>query len=141
MKKYLLGLLFLLVSSSSITAQSYTESVWNQIQSAYDDRSDDGYSVSNYIIGTIKEDDDNTWTFYFSSSKEFYIQGFCDTDCNDLDLYLTDSDGDEIDKDILDDDFPIISFDPNVSGRYSVKVSMYACEVEPCYFGLAIFEK
>ena len=141
MKKNLLLLLFLMISSSSIFAQSYTETVWRQIQNAYEENIDDGYSVSNYIIGKISDDDDNTWTFYLSSSKDSLIEGFCDEDCDDLDLYLNDSDGDEIDKDIEEDDFPLMYFSPNKTGQYSIKISMYSCEVEPCYFGLAIFEK
>lgn len=141
MKKNLLLLLFLMISSSSIFAQSYTETVWRQIQNAYEENIDEGYSVSNYIIGKISDDDDNTWTFYLSSGKEYLIEGFCDEDCDDLDLYLTDSDGDELDKDIEEDDFPLMYFSPNKTGRYSIKVSMYSCEVEPCYFGLALFEK
>ncbi len=141
MKKNLLILLFLMISSSSVFAQSYTETVWRQIQNAYEENIDEGYSVSNYIIGKISDDDDNTWTFYLSSNKDYLIEGFCDEDCDDLDLYLTDSDGDELDKDIEEDDFPLMYFSPNKTARYSIKVSMYSCEVEPCYFGLAIFEK
>lgn len=133
--------MFLLVSSSSITAQSYTEIVWTQIQNAYAENSDNGYSVQNYIVGKISEEDDNTWSFYLSSSKEYLIEGFCDVDCNDLDLYLSDSDGNQLDSDTEVDDFPVIYYEPDVTGRYLIKVSMYACEVEPCYFGLAIFEK
>tara|TARA_R110000868_G_scaffold410693_5_gene699867 strand:- start:48206 stop:48631 length:426 start_codon:yes stop_codon:yes gene_type:complete len=140
MKKHLLILFFLAVSSSSIIAQSYTEIVWEQIQNAYEENADEGYSVKNYIIGTISEDDDNIWTFYFSSSKEYLIEGFCDEDCDDLDLYLLDSDGDQLDSDTEEDDYPIIYFEPDASSTYSIKVSMYSCEVEPCYFGLAIFE-
>ena len=55
--------------------------------------------------------------------------------------YLYDNDGDEIDSDIEDDDFPLIYFTPRTTGRYQIEVSMYACEVEPCYWGLAIFEQ
>lgn len=141
MKKYVLSIALLLLSVSYVNAQSYTDIVWDQIQEAYDDASDDGYTVKNYIVGAIDEDEDNSWTFYLDSSLEYRFEAFCDEDCDDLDLYLYDDDGDELDSDELEDDYPIIYFSPRYSGRYEIEISMYSCSVEPCYWGLAIFEK
>lgn len=141
MKKLLLTLLITMFSGAAIYAQSYTEIVWKQIQNAYDENVDEGYTVKNYIIGTISEEDDDTWTFYLPRNNEYLIEAFCDEDCDDLDLYLNDSEGNQIDSDTAEDDYPIIFFEPTKSDRYQIKVSMYSCTVEPCYFGLAIFEK
>lgn len=141
MKKTILVLFTIILGTSVSYAQSYTEVVWNQIQNSFDSASDDGYGMKNYIIGAINEDEDNTWTFYLTGGTDYLFRGFCDEDCNDLDLYLYDNDGDEISSDIEDDDFPLIYFTPSRSGRYQIEVSMYACEIEPCYWGLAIFEQ
>ncbi len=141
MKLQILALSFLIVNSVSVNAQSYTEVIWNQIQDSYEENQEMGYIVTNYIIGTIKNSDDNTWSFYLDSSKDYLFEAFCDEDCEDLDLYLYDDEDNELDKDIEEDDFPLFFFEPSTSGRYKVKVSMYSCAVEPCYFGLAIFEK
>ncbi len=141
MKKTLLVLFAMILGTTITYAQSYTEIVWTQIQNSFDSASDDGYGMKNYIIGAINEDEDNTWTFYLESGTDYLFRGFCDEDCNDLDLYLYDADGDELDSDIEDDDFPIIYFTPYRTGRYQIEVSMYACEVEPCYWGLAIFQQ
>ncbi|MBO6525117.1 MAG: hypothetical protein JJ971_14910 [Balneolaceae bacterium] len=122
-------------------AQSYTEVVWKQIQNSYEENAEMGYVVKNYIIGMIQESDDNTWSFYLDSSKEYLFEGFCDEDCEDLDLYLYNDEGTELDKDVEEDDFPLFFFEPERSGHYKVNVTMYSCSVEPCYFGLAIFEK
>ena len=140
MKKTMLVFFTLIIGTAFANAQSYTEIVWNQIQNSYDSASDDGYSMKNYIIGAIGEDEDNTWTFYLTAGTDYLFRGFCDEDCNDLDIYLYNSDGDEIDSDVEDDDFPLIYFTPYSTGRYQIEVSMYACEVEPCYWGLAIFD-
>jgi hypothetical protein len=131
----------MVLGTAFTNAQSYTEIVWTQIQNAYDSASDDGYTMKNYIMGAINEDEDNTWTFYLYSGVDYLFRGFCDEDCNDLDLYLYDNDGSELDSDIEDDDFPLIYFTPSRTARYKIDVSMYACEVEPCYWGLAIFEQ
>lgn len=127
--------------ASTLYAQSYTEIVWTQMQSSYESMSEEDYVVKNYIIGNILEDDDTSWTFYLSSSKRYSFKGFCDTDCNDLDLYIYDSNNNEVSSDTEDDDFPIVYFSPSKSGRYKVEISMYSCAVEPCSYGLAIFEK
>ncbi len=141
MKKMCLGAFLIALSTIPAQAQSYTEVVWTQIQDSYKENAEMGYVVKNYIIGMIQESDDNTWSFYLDSSKEYLMEGFCDEDCEDLDLYLYDNEGTELDKDIEEDDFPLFFFEPEESGYYKVKVTMYSCSVEPCYFGLAIFEK
>lgn len=140
-KRLCLGILAVILTSISVHAQSYTEVVWSQIQSSYEENAEMGYVVKNYVIGMIQESDDNTWSFYLDSSKEYLFEGFCDEDCEDLDMYLYNDEGTELDKDIEEDDYPLFFFEPEESGRYSVKVTMYSCNVEPCYFGLAIFEK
>ncbi|RNC79509.1 MAG: hypothetical protein ED557_15670 [Balneola sp.] len=140
-KRISLGIAMLTILCIPTQAQSYTDVVWTQIQNAYDNISDRGYSVKNYIIGTINEGSDNDWTFYLDSSKEYVFQGFCDEDCEDLDLYLYDSEGNEMDSDIEEDDYPVVYLDSERSGRYKVSVTMYSCSVEPCYFGLAVFQK
>ncbi len=139
--KICLACCLIALSTISARAQSYTEVVWSQIQDSYEENAEMGYTVKNYIIGMIQESDDNTWSFYLDSSKEYLFEGFCDEDCEDLDMYLYNDEGTEIDKDIEEDDYPLFFFEPNESGRYKVKVTMYSCSVEPCYFGLAIFEK
>ncbi len=141
MKNLLSMIIMGLLCTGSLYAQSYTEIVWTQIQNSFESASENGYSMKNYIIGAIDEDEDNTWTFYLNSSKDYLIRGFCDEDCNDLDLYLRDNSGEELDSDIEDDDFPLMYFSPTTSDRYQIEISMYSCSVEPCYFGLAIFEK
>ena len=141
MKKQILACCCFLMLSTASYAQSYAETVWSQIQNFYDEMSDENYTVKNYIIGTIGEDDENSWTMYLSSSDEYVFGGFCDEDCDDLDLYLYDEDGNEIDNDTEEDDFPVITFSPRESGRYKIEVAMYSCSVEPCYFGLSVLEK
>lgn len=124
-----------------VQAQAYTDIVWDQVQNAYEDAANNGYEMKNYIIGAINENEENTWTFYLNSDYEYLFEGFCDADCNDLDLYLYNEAGNQLEKDELEDDFPIISFTPTVSGRYKIEIAMYSCSAEPCYWGLAIFQK
>lgn len=125
--------------STSLQAQSYADTVWDQLQSWYDDYNSDGYEVENYVVGKLYEDDTDTWTFWLDGGVDYTIVGVCDEDCSDIDLTIIDDDGDVIDEDILEDNFPIVSVSPRRDAAYTIEVDMYECDVEPCYFGIAIF--
>ena len=125
--------------SSGAHAQSYADTVWDQLQDWYDDYSDDGYSVENYVIGKLDEDETDSWTFWLDGGNDYTIIGVCDEDCGDIDLTLLNDDDDVIDEDVLEDNYPIVSVSPRRDAAYTIDVDMYECDVEPCYFGIAIF--
>lgn len=147
MKKIALTGLALLLSAGLLTAtspaiaQSYADTVYYQLQDWYDDYSSDGYSVKNYIIGTLNEDEEDSWTFYFEGGYDYKLVGVCDEDCDDIDMAIYDDKGRLLDEDVLDDDFPIVDLTNARSGSYTVELDMYSCSVEPCYFGFAIFKQ
>lgn len=130
------GLSFL---ASGAHAQSYADTVWDQLQDWYEDYSDDGYSVENYVVGKLDEDETDSWTFWLDGGNDYTIIGVCDEDCGDIDLTILDDDDDVVDEDVLEDDYPIVSVSPRRDGAYTIDVDMYECDVEPCYFGIAIF--
>ncbi len=125
--------------STGAQAQSYADTVWDQLQDWYDEYSDDGYSVENYVIGKLDEDETDSWTFWLDRSYDYTIIGVCDEDCGDIDLTILDDDDDVVDEDLLDDDYPIVKVSPRRDAAYTIEVDMYECDVEPCYFGIAIF--
>jgi|TARA_B110000483_G_scaffold217811_1_gene270566 hypothetical protein len=125
--------------SSSLQAQGYADDVWAQLQDWYDDYSDRGYSVENYIVGKLDEDDSDSWTFWLDGRSDYTIIGVCDDDCGDIDLTILDDDNDVVAEDLLEDDYPIVNVSPRRDGAYTIDVDMYECDVEPCYFGIAIF--
>lgn len=125
--------------SSGAHAQSYADTVWDQLQDWYEDYSDDGYSVESYVIGKLDEDESDSWTFWLDGGNDYTIIGVCDEDCGDIDLTILDDDDDVVDEDVLEDNYPIVSVSPRGDGAYTINVDMYECDVEPCYFGIAIF--
>ena len=131
--------IFAALVASGAQAQSYADTVWNQLQDWYDDYSDDGYSVKNYVVGTLDEDEQDSWTFYFEGGFDYKLVGVCDENCDDIDMAIYDDKGRLIDEDTLSDDYPIVSLVGARSGRYRIELDMYSCSVEPCYFGFAIF--
>ena len=58
-----------------------------------------------------------------------------------MDLRLYDPDGDEIDSDVGDDDWPVVKVASARSGTYTIKVVMASCSTDPCYYGVGAFKK
>jgi hypothetical protein len=93
----------------------------------------------DFEIGSLDAGETDSFTGDFREGWEYRIVSFCDEDCSDIDLYLHDEDGDEIDSDVSTNDVPIISCRPRRSEEYTIEVRMYECSSEPCYFGIGIF--
>ncbi|MEM6879035.1 MAG: hypothetical protein AAF544_10775 [Bacteroidota bacterium] len=73
--------------------------------------------------------------------NQYSIWGACDDDCEDLDMYLTDAYGNEVDSDVLTDAIPLIDPSNPPSGPYTLRVKMYDCNVEPCRVGVTYFSR
>lgn len=129
------------VRAEAVAQSSFTDQVWSQLQGFYETASDDGYSLRNYVVGSLDDDQDDFWTMTFYGGNEYMITGACDEDCSDIDLAILTEDGTEVTSDRATDSFPVVSVHPGLDTRYQVKVSMYSCSVEPCYFGFGIFYK
>lgn len=124
----------------AVGAQSYAQQVWDQLQEQYDSITSSGeYELLHYVIGKINDGESDYWTYDFYSDEEYIIVAACDYDCSDIDLSITDFDGETLWEDTDSDDLPYIKFSPSDSDEYDVEVHMYACSENPCYFGFGIF--
>lgn len=137
----LFAVALLCAAPGRIIAQSHAELVWNQLQTSHTTLVKEGYGVSRYLVGVLNNDRADTWTFQFTAGRTYRIIGACDADCSDIDLEVLGLDGKVIVKDTADDDMPIVSFDVSGTGDLKVKVSMYRCTEEPCFWGLGIWSK
>jgi hypothetical protein len=99
-----------------------------------------GYQLTHRIYtGSLNDDGDEVVELELDVGMEYQIMGACDEDCSDLDLVLYDGRGNVIDSDLLEDDYPVVSVEVVRSGRFSVRVSMASCSVEPCRYGIGVF--
>ncbi|WP_296817765.1 toll/interleukin-1 receptor domain-containing protein [Brevundimonas sp.] len=60
------------------------------------------------------------------------VLGACDTNCSDVDLYVTGPDGVEIGSDTLLDDYPVVEIPNTVGGVYTIRIAMPTCSAETC---------
>lgn len=135
-----LGLVSVLGGAREVSAQSYAQEVWAQLQEAYTVAAGSDYNLRNYILGSLNQSADSRWTFPLQAATEYVIIGACDTDCSDLDIEVLGPGGDVVARDDTADDVPVVTFRPTSAGTFSVRVNMYACSAQPCYFGFGIFE-
>ena len=126
---------------SADAQEEHLDVVYDQLKWDLEYYEDLGYSFLNFIIGKLDDDAVDTWTFYFSRRTDYVVTGACDEDCNDLDLRLKASSGTVVDRDEEPGYWPEVSVTPTRSQNYSIEVEMYDCDVEPCYYGIALFER
>jgi hypothetical protein len=129
--------------SDTLHAQSYAQQVWDQLQIHYKTiaKNSSDWFLRNYVMGKLKNDATDSWTFYFDEDKESILTAACDNDCSDVDLTVKDSDGKTVAHDTQSDDTPVVRFQPKSSGRYTIDIQMVKCKDEPCYFGFGVFQK
>ena len=126
---------------ASGTGSRYQQQTLGYLAGAYDRMlSDRGYRMQgNAITGRLEDEASARRDIRLRGGRSYAILGACDEDCDDLDLYLFDDDGDEIDSDLATDDFPILRYTPRRSGDYRLRIRMYNCNREPCYFAVGIY--
>lgn len=99
-----------------------------------------GYELTHHIYtGSLNDGGSEMVDLELAVGMEYQIMGACDEDCTDLDFTLYDGNGNVIDSDMLDDDYPLVSLTVTRSGVFRVRVSMAACSAEPCRYGIGVF--
>lgn len=147
MKALAAGFLILAALSCLVPASASAQDEWEQqvrmlIRESAKQFESDGYALTHEIFtGSLADDASDSVTLDLEIGMKYYIVGACDTDCSDLDLILYDGAGNQIDSDMLVDDFPIVEVTPARSGKFTIQVNMAACSVAPCRFGLGAFGK
>lgn len=112
------------------------------LETAYDDRlAGKGYRLEQEISGALEDGRSETHDIRLQGGRAYAILGACDNDCGDLDLYLSDDNGNGIDSDTSTDDFPIVRYSPRRNGDFRVRIRMYECDDEPCYFAVGIYSR
>jgi hypothetical protein len=129
------------LNASDAQAQSYAVTVWNQLNAQYTRANESGFASSKYIIGRLKNSETENWNITLYAGNTYMITGVCDGDCKDIDLALSDSNRRELVNDTSADDVPVMMYDIKTTGVYTIKVTMYSCSTDPCYFGLGVFFK
>jgi hypothetical protein len=134
-----LGALFVAAPAS---AQVYVQQVTRQLDAARATLQSEGYSrVRAYTTANMDAGEERTFTFSLQRNRDYVISGACDNDCSDLDFWLTDNNGNDIDSDTATDDVPVVRVTPARNGTFQLRVRMHSCSADPCYYGFGIFRQ
>lgn len=122
-------------------ADEWEAQVREQLAAAQSYYQSQGYTrVGRFEIDTMTDDEIDNFTVTLAKGVNYHIIGACDLDCSDIDFWLYDEDGNEIDSDISDDDVPVVEVTPQWTGEFRIKVRMYDCGSEPCYHGIVVMQ-
>lgn len=86
------------------------------------------------VITGLGAGDEYRWNLgTLRGGQTYRILGACDQDCNDVDIFLEDSRGQQIGQDVALDDHPFIELTPGRDEQFTVRIRLVNCSVEPCY--------
>lgn len=72
-------------------------------------------------------------------NTQIQIMGDCDFDCTDLDLIVYNGSGKVFGEDLLEDDYPIVSFTSDETGRIELELDLVDCDARYCYAAYSVF--
>ncbi len=96
-------------------------------------------TTHEFYVSSLNGDGEDSFRVELQEGVDYRIVTFCDIDCSDVDLYLYDENDHLIDSDTGIDKAPILSVTPAWTGPFQIRVRMYACSQDPCYFGIGVF--
>lgn len=133
------------VAMAFVLASSASAQDAQQIQRLFDKAADQmrqrGYAATSPMSeGTLSASGKERIKLHVAGSGLTQIMGLCDTNCSDIDLALYDGSGNLIDKDVLTDDVPIVTWRGGAADL-TVEVMMMKCKVSSCHYGVQSFVK
>ena len=104
--------------------------------------SDYGYTDGICFMGAwIDESNSCSWTMNLQANTSYQFLGGGDNDAVDLDIIITDSKDNVVKKDNSADNSPAITFTPTVTGKYTIKLELFACASLGSFCAIATMQK
>jgi hypothetical protein len=92
-------------------------------------------------IGSLNGEESASFPVRLEGGVSYVVIGVCDNDCTDLQLVLSNSAKNEIASERSSENFPVLQFTPRETMQYQVRVVMAACQMNPCWYGVAVYRK
>lgn len=132
------------IGAQDIPDNESTRSVISQIQNSrnYTGLLARGYTTSHQTRFDLLDDGAYQDVQYqLEAGYTYYFIGHCDQDCSDLDLKLFDYDGELMDSDLSDDDYPVVTYTPSFTRTFTLRVIMAKCSTTNCWSGVVAVRK
>jgi len=100
-----------------------------------------GYQqVGDDELARLADDAAHDYEVRLDGGRSYRVLGACDTNCRDVDLYVTDPSGQEIGRDILTDDYPVVEIPNAQDGAYTIRIGMPDCGAGECLSAARVYE-
>ena len=76
---------------------------------------------------------------YLIKGMRYVLNGVCDDDCKRLDISLLDENDVKVASHATTNDAPVINVTPTATGKYTLRVLMMECTVDPCDWGVRTY--
>ncbi|MEM1271776.1 MAG: hypothetical protein AAGI08_17135 [Bacteroidota bacterium] len=126
-------------SATAQTAEEYVEQLLVQLDAAADVFEEEGFLPVMADGDVLEQGESQLYTVTLEEGISYLLLGVCDEDCSDLDLELYDGYDNLISEDDMEDDAPVVDVFVKQSGDFTLKVTMYACSENPCYYGVGVY--
>lgn len=102
-------------------------------------RADDDYVQTHEVVtGSLKEGQWEDVEFDLRLGSTYAALGTCDEDCTDLDLGVLDGRKKIVQRDVDDNDHPVVAVSVQRAGAFYVRVLMAKCSAEPCRYAVSM---
>jgi hypothetical protein len=91
-------------------------------------------------IAPLNAEESESFPVTLQAGVAYLISGVCDNDCTGLHLGLANAAHNDVVVDRGSENFPVLRFTPETT-RYWVKVTMAGCQMNPCWYGVAVYRK
>ena len=132
------ALAFLIATPAHGQSNEFEEQVAFQMSVAEAFANSVGFTLDDMLFSSLDDGEEERMTFELQSGRDYRMIALCDEDCDDIDIYLEDMNGNVVEEDISIDDAPIVSA-AGRGERMRLRVRMYSCNVEPCYYAVGVF--
>lgn len=97
------------------------------------------YSLESFGIQRMSAGTSQRIPLDLPTGRTVTIMGDCDEDCRDMNLTVYSQAGKPMGEDVLDDNYPVVSFATGADGRISVGMDMVRCDASYCYAAYSVF--
>lgn len=132
------------VVAGPATSQDYHGQIRALLDSQHSGSYEAGYRKDSRfgdVIELIQESSAHEFSVTLYGGVTYRVVGVCDEDCTDFDLALRDGNGNDIDSDYGDDDWPLVDVTPKYTGPFVVRMFMADCNTNSCFAGARVLRR
>lgn len=97
--------------------------------------------AGNPFTGRLAQGERDSLRIALREGTRYALVAFCDGNCRDLGITLLGETYTLLAEGMVRSDRPLLEFQPGVTGKYRIVVSMAHCGSNPCAYGIGVFTK